>query len=84
MINSPSHGYELPPFATKAELEDCLGGSTVVECLFAGPHDLVLAKGANTIMDGPELAWFFFCQASANKDLHCTLPQRHSEKNSAI
>lgn len=32
-------------------------------------------------MDDPELAWFFFCQASANKDLHCTLPQRSLEKN---
>jgi hypothetical protein len=58
-----------------AESEDCLGGTTVAECLFEGGHDLILGLGANSIMDGPELSWYFFCKQMARDGLICALPQ---------
>lgn len=54
---------------------DCLGGTTVAECLFEGGHDLILGLGANSIMDGPELSWYFFCKQMARDGLICALPQ---------
>lgn len=57
---------------------DCLGGTTVAECLFQGGHDLIQGLGANSIMDSPELSWYFFCTQLArdgHDGLICALPQ---------
>ena len=47
----------------------------MAECLFEGGHDLILGLGANSIMDGPELSWYFFCKQMARDGLICALPQ---------
>lgn len=46
----------------------------MVECEFRGGHDLVLGLGANEIMDGPELAWNFFCEQAQLRE-NCRMRQ---------
>lgn len=56
--------------------EDCLAGSQVVECTFQGGHDLLYGSG--DILEGPRLAWHFFCghmPSAMREDLPCTLSQ---------
>ncbi|CAK9011866.1 Probable feruloyl esterase C (Ferulic acid esterase C-2) [Durusdinium trenchii] len=58
---------------------DCAENSKVVECEFRGGHDLVLGLGANEIMDGPELAWNFFCEQAQLRE-NCRMRQYVSLK----
>ena len=82
--NQASRPLPLPPHVTSQALSctehgyDCSGGSRVVGCQFEGGHDLVLGRGANEILDGPEFAWYFFCQLSQSDG--CTLPQSLAQK----
>ena len=77
--NVASRQLPLPPHVRSQALSciehgyDCAGGSKVVGCQFKGGHDLVLGRGANEILDGPEFAWYFFCQLSQSDG--CRLPQ---------
>lgn len=73
--SNPSNPMVFPVNFVLQWAEDCLGTTSVAECLFRGGHDVIRGRGVNAIMDGPELSWYFFCKQMDHESLTCALPQ---------